>query len=343
MSPIKKIWKNETLFKGSNSLIKGIKMGTLWEQFAFSAAITGPICLMLFLGVALKRIGLINENFIDVASKVVFQVTLPAMLFLSIVQSTHHFGASSALVAFGLFANFCFFIFTVYSTKWAFNKPKDQGVIIQGGFRANTAIIALAYVSNIYGNEGVALAAIYVASMTVLYNIQAVVALTPKGEESGAKAVSVIAKTLTKNPLIISIMLGVVFYALSIPIPKMITDAGQYFANMTLPLALLCTGGSLDIGSLKHDKAPTWFATSYKLILSPLLITGTASIVGFRGMELGLIFLMSAAPTAAASYVMARAMGGNATLAANIIALTTVASLITCTLGIFTLKATGLI
>ena len=55
-------------------------MTSLWQQFAFSASITGPICLMLVLGVMLKRIGLINENFIDVASKVVFQVTLPAML-----------------------------------------------------------------------------------------------------------------------------------------------------------------------------------------------------------------------------------------------------------------------
>ena len=315
-------------------------MTSLWQQFAFSASITGPICLMLVLGVMLKRVGLINENFIDVASKVVFQVTLPAMLFLSIVQSDHDFAASGKLVVFGVVANFLFFLFTTLST---FAEPKDQGVIVQGGFRANTAIIGLAYVANIYGNDGVALAAIYVASLTVLYNIQAVVALTPKGQESGQQAVQVIVKTLTKNPLIIAILLGVVFYALAIPVPKMVSDAGQYFANMTLPLALLCTGGSLDISSLKKDQTSTWFATSYKLVLAPLAITLAALLFGFKEQELGLIFLMSAAPTAAASYVMARAMGGNSTLAANIIALTTVMSLITCTLGIFTLKATGLI
>ena len=318
-------------------------MNTLWEQFAFSASVTGPICLMLFLGVMLKRIGLINDNFIDVASKVVFQVTLPAMLFLSIVQSNHNFSASSALVAFGVIANFVFFLFTIFSTKLVFKGSKDQGVIVQGGFRANTAIIGLAYVANIYGNQGVALAAIYVASLTVLYNIQAVIALTPKGEDTGAKAIKVIAKSITKNPLIIAIFLAVVFYALSIPIPKMVTDAGQYFANMTLPLALLCTGGSLDISSLKQEKLSTWFASSYKLIASPLLITSAAWYIGFEGLVLGLIFLMSAAPTAAASYVMARAMGGNSTLAANIIALTTVVSLITCTLGIFALTAMDLI
>ncbi|CAH7102515.1 Transporter [Vibrio chagasii] len=318
-------------------------MNTLWEQFAFSASVTGPICLMLFLGVMLKRIGLINDNFIDVASKIVFQITLPAMLFLSIVQSEHDFSASSTLVLFALAANFAFFLISTLSTKLLFRDSKDQGVIIQGGFRANTGIIGLAYVANIYGNQGVALAAIYVASITVLYNIQAVIALTPKGTDTGDKAIQAIAKSITKNPLIIAIFLGVFCYALSIPIPKMVTDAGQYLAKMTLPLALLCTGGSLDISSLKQEKLATWFSSSYRLIVSPLLITVAALVLGFEGLDLGLIFLMSAAPTAAASYVMARAMGGNATLAANIIALTTMGSLITCTLGIFALTAMGLL
>lgn len=318
-------------------------MTTIIEQLLFSASITGPICLMLVLGVVLKRTGVINDNFIDVASRIVFQVTLPAMLFLSIVKSQHDFSSSAALIGYGLLANFLFFLFTTFFTKKAFPQHLDPGVIIQGGFRANTAIIALAYVANTYGEPGLALAAMYVAATTILYNIQAVITLTPKGESSGLKAAGVIAKTLTKNPLIIGILLGVLCYSLSLPIPKMVTDAGQYFANMTLPLALLCTGGSLNIGSLRSDKSPAWFATAHKLILAPILITSGALLFGFRGLELGLVFLMSASPTAAASYVMARAMGGNATLAANIIALTTVFSLFTCTLGIFLLASLNLI
>ena len=298
---------------------------------------------MLCLGVVLKKIGLINENFIDVASKLVFQVSLPAMLFLSIIQSEQSFSSSATLILYGVTANFLFFIFTLLSTKAAFKNSVNNGVILQGGFRSNTAVIALAYMANAYGDQGVALAAIYVASTTLLYNVQAVIALTPKNSTSEVNTFALILKTLTKNPLIISIMCGVVVYSLSIPIPTMVVDAGQYFANMTLPLALLCTGGSLNINSLKEEKAPTWFAAVFKLIFCPLLITVGALLFGFRGMELGLIFFMSAAPTAAASYVMARAMGGNSVLAANIIALTTIASLFTCTLGLFILTYFSLI
>ncbi|MUH95592.1 AEC family transporter [Aliivibrio fischeri] len=322
---------------------KEVIMDNLITQLLFSASITGPICVMLLLGVLLKRIHLINDNFIEVASKLVFQVTLPAMLFLSIVNAKHDFSSSSHLIIYGLIANFVFFLFTIYSTRFAFKDKQNHGVIIQGGFRTNTAIIALAYVANAYGNTGVALAAIYVASTTILYNIQAVIALTPKNDNNKKQAIGIIIKTLTKNPLIISIVLGVICSLLSIPVPDMLSQAGQYFANMTLPLALLCAGGSLNLHSMKEESAATWFATSYKLILSPLFITSGGILVGFRGLELGLIFFMSAAPTAAASYVMARAMGRNAILAANIIAQTTVASLFTCTLGIFILSSFNLI
>jgi len=318
-------------------------MGSFIEQLLFSVSITGPICLMLLLGVIFKRIALINDSFIDVASKLVFQVTLPALLFLSIVGSEHDFSNSTALIGYGITANLIFFILVFILTKRLFPHSDDNGVTIQGSYRANTAIIGLAYIANAYGDTGVALAAIYVAPMTILYNILAVIALSPKQDEGNRfQAVGVIIKTITRNPLVISIMLGLAFYFLAVPVPNMVMDAGQYFARMTLPLALLCTGGSLNMKSLKNDQLTTWFATINKLIIAPMLITVTAVFFGFRGVELGIVFFMSSAPTAAASYVMARAMGGNASLAANIIALTTVASLFSCTLGIFILSSLNL-
>lgn len=320
-------------------------MSDFLSQLQFSASITGPICLMLLLGVLLKKISLINDEFIDIASKLVFQITLPALLFLSIVRSEHDFTSSAPLILFGLIANLLFFIAVFWISRRWFKVARDRGVIIQGSYRANTAIIALAYVANAYGDTGIALAAVYVAPMTLLYNVLAVIALSQSSEantQGAAHAIKVIVKTLTRNPLIIAILIGLIFYALSIPVPEMVLDAGQYFANMTLPLALLCTGGSLNIRSLRGDKYAMWFATSNKLLIAPLLITGAALFGEFRGMELGLIFFMSAAPTAAASYVMARTMGGNSSLAANIIALTTVASLITCTVGIFILSSLSL-
>lgn len=305
-----------------------------WQSLSFSLSVTGPICILLFLGWFLKRIGIIHDAFVDNASKLVFQITLPTLLFLGIVNSNQSVEINPTFIFFGLIANITFFLFTTYSCKFFIKDKQDHGVIIQGGFRANTAIIGLAYVANVYGDSGVAVAAVYVASTTILYNILAVICLTSSESSIGLKKIKGVLFSIAKNPLIIGIMLGVLLLALNIKVPKILVDTGQYFANMTLPLALLCTGATLNLGELRSKGLNAWFASFYKLLLAPILITGAAYLWGFSPIEIGLLFFMTAAPTAAASYVMARSMGGNANLAANIIAITTAGSLITCSVGI---------
>ncbi|OPG77467.1 malate transporter, partial [Pseudomonas ogarae] len=49
--------------------------------------ITAPVFAMLFLGALLKRINWINDNFIHIASSLVFNVTMPALLFLGILHA----------------------------------------------------------------------------------------------------------------------------------------------------------------------------------------------------------------------------------------------------------------
>ncbi|GAB7220314.1 AEC family transporter [Vibrio comitans] len=315
----------------------------LIDQLAFSISVTGPICLILVMGVVLKKIAIINDAFIESASNLVFKVTLPTMLFLSLVEADHDFATSASLVGFSIGSNVLFFAFCTALVAVLLKGNKDSGVVVQGAFRANTGIIALAYVANMYGTEGLATAAIYVAATTLLYNVLAVISLTPKGAQTGASALKTMTKSITSNPLIISIMAGFAYSFIGLPVPKVASDAGHYFASMTLPLALLCTGGSLNLNSLKHEIAPTWIATILKLIAAPIVSCFLAYVLGFRGEALGIIFFMTASPTAAASYVMARSMGGNSTLAANIIALTTILSVVTTTIGLVILNSFNLL
>lgn len=112
---------------------------------------------------------------------------------------------------------------------------------------------------------------------------------------------------------------------------------------MTLPLALLCTGGSLSLAALHLESRNALLGTAGKVLLLPTVLTLSAYLVGLRGMDLGVVFLMSSAPTAASSYVMVRAMGGNAALAANIIVLSTIGSIVVTTLGLSWLRAGGMI
>ncbi|MDO6805885.1 AEC family transporter, partial [Wenyingzhuangia sp. 1_MG-2023] len=90
--------------------------------------------------------------------------------------------------------------------------------------------------------------------------------------------------------------------------------------QMTLPLALISVGGTLDFGALRKANSTTLQMALLKLVILPILIVSAAIAMGFRGVELGVVALMMACPTAAAAFVMAKAMGANHVLTANAVA-----------------------
>jgi predicted permease len=315
-------------------------MRNFLDVLAFSFSITGPIFVILALGYALRRWQVINDAFVDTGSKLVFNITLPALLFISISKTHFEEAANLPLIAFGLTATFAIYLLLEWGAKAADVPPRDRGVVVQGGFRSNMAIIGLAYCVNAYGDPGLVMASLYVGLVTILFNVLSVVTLSRSLHT--AQGWTKIAAGIARNPLIIGILLALPVSWTGVPIPGVLLKSGEYFAQMTLPLALLCTGASLNFQSLRLEVASTVLAAGTKLLLVPLVFSIGGIALGFRGMELGILLLMSSAPSAAAGYVMVRAMGGNATLAANIIALTTLGSILMTSIGVTVLRGAGL-
>ena len=306
----------------------------------FSFSVTGPIFVILLLGVWLRRIGLITEPFIDAGSKLVFNVALPALLFISIATTDFDDAANAGLILYGLLATTVVFVALELLASRSVQPREDRGVVLQGAFRSNMGIVGLAYCVNAYGEPGLVAASLYLGLVTILYNVLAVITLNRSLAKR--RGIGGMVKGIFTNPLIIGIVLALPVSYFEIRLPSLVLQSGRYFADMTLPLALLCTGASLNFASLRDAMSNTLQAAGLKLVLVPLLMTAGGMMVGFRGIELGVLMLMSSAPTAAASYVMVRAMGGNATLAANIIALTTLGSIIATSAGIALLRGAGL-
>ncbi len=317
-------------------------MSDFLQILAFSFSVTGPIFVILALGVVLLRTGMLTDAFIDAGSRLVFNIALPALLFISISQTRIEETANFALVGFGLGATLAVFVVLEWVAKLCVQPERDRGVVVQGAFRSNMGIIGLAYCVNAYGEAGLVAASLYLGLVTILFNILSVITLQ-RSLHRGGGGLGRMARGIATNPLIIGIVAGLVVSWTGLPLPQIALKSGQYFADLTLPLALLCTGASLNFRSLRNEIGSTALASLAKLVAIPLLFVSGGALFGFRGIELGVLLLMSSAPTASASYVMVRAMGGNAPLAANIIALTTLGSLLTTSAGITLLRALELI
>ncbi|WP_447955829.1 AEC family transporter [Vreelandella sp. EE7] len=311
----------------------------LLELFARTLDITLPVFAMVFIGIVLKRLKLIDRAFVSTASALVFRATLPTLIFLSLIQADLSVALDIRLLVFFALATVGqFFV----SWLWARYRVAhaERGIYVQGAFRGNGGVVGLALAAGMYGNYGLSAGSLLLGLVIVLYNVLSVWVLSvyQPGATTNWRAML---KNIATNPLILSVVLAIPFTALSIELPNWVMTSGNYFASLTLPLALICIGATLSAASLRDGRQVALSSSVMKMVVLPAASTVIAWLCGFTGEQLGLLFLFFASPTAAASFVMAKAMNGNVTLAANIIALTTLMASLTITLGIFALRLLG--
>ena len=220
----------------------------LLASLHFSLSITGPICVVLLLGIWLKQLGLLPDSFVESASRLVFQVTLPALLFLSMVRTDFSTMPSPWLILYGLLGTLTGFLVLELLAARFIPERRQRGIFVQGSFRGNMGIMGLAYVQNAYGAEDRRRRPAGGLGHRALQRARGD---HPDPQPGGSKGIKPILKGIAKNPLIIAILSALPFGLLGIELPQLVITTGNYFANMTLPLALLCTGASLNLKALR--------------------------------------------------------------------------------------------
>lgn len=291
----------------------------------FSISVIGPVILLISVGYVFYRQGLLDDSFVEKASRLIFNYALPALLFVNISASDISSLTEPKTIAIGISGTLIVFIGYLLWVSFRVQARHDKGVIVQGAFRSNMGIIGLAYCANAYGQEGLAYASIYLGALTIVYNVLSVAVLNVF--EGSSVSIKRICKGIATNPIILSIIAGVLVSYFSLPTPTFISNSLGYFAQLTLPLALLCTGASLRFRSLGREWRLVLLACMGKCVVYPVILLGLALAFEVSGLSLGVVFLMAMSPTAAASYVMVRKIGGNHQLAAQIIAVSTIVSL----------------
>ena len=205
--------------------------------------LVAPVFLIVALGYFLKRIKVIDDNFVSLSSKIVFKVSLPALIFIHIskIHLSHLIDWKLIVVSYAG-------TFLVFILAWLFSiplikSPKDKASFIQGSFRSNFAVIGLALIESIYGPEELGRASLLLAFMIPIYNVLSVIALTvPMRKENNLNLGKTILEII-KNPLIIAVLAALPFSYFGIRILPVFTKTVDYLAALSLPLALLGIGG----------------------------------------------------------------------------------------------------
>jgi predicted permease len=309
--------------------------------FYASLAVSLPTFAWVVLGVALKRLGLFPQALNEGLSRFSFMIGLPAMLFANAAQVDYSALSSARYLFAGVLATLLVMAISWQYSRWRQHPKAVRGIFVQATFRSNLAIVGVALTFSAYGERGPVIAALPIALMTVLYNILAVWVLNATlGASTTLRAVLL---GIVRNPLIIGISAGVCLSISALPQPVFLQPLGGALSAVILPVVLVCIGASMDLSRLYRAGSLAWEASVWRLCIAPLLAVLLALLLGVRDEHLGVLFLLLASPVAASSHVMVAAARGDSTLAANIVVLTTLLSLLTLTVGFFVLSAFGLV
>ncbi|WP_270938581.1 AEC family transporter [Falsiroseomonas oryzae] len=273
-----------------------------------------PVFGLLALGALLKRRLLRDDVVWAGIERLVFWVLLPCLVAgaLSAVRFDElPVGGMAAALWVALAAG------TAAAVLLARGLGHDHAAmtsVLQGGIRFNN-LMGFAIGGALWGAPGIAVAA--VATGLIVPFVQAVATVAfALGRGGGVRPLALLRQVLL-NPLILGCAAGFALSALG-GLPPGLQPAVRNLGQASVALGLLCVGAALTLQGL-GDRPGTQAATAaLKLGVMPALTWALCTALGLDPLPTAIAVLFMALPTAATSYVMARAMGGDARLMAAI-------------------------
>lgn len=312
------------------------------ESLRLSFEAIAPIFLLMLLGYALKRLNITDKKGFDTVNKFVFKAFLPVLLFYNIYKTEAVSVFDPKLIVFTVIGVLCVFVLGYFAVLVLSKENAKRGVMLQGFFRANFAILGIPLVEYICGEQASGLASIMVAVVVPMFNILAVVALERFRTESHSMNILHLLKGVIKNPLIIGCVIGIVFLALDIKLPSVLEESVSDVASVATPLSIIVLGAGFEFSSIKGYVREIAIVVSARLVIIPLIVISIAVWCGFSGEALACLLVTFGGPIAVSSFAMSQQMGGDEKLSAQVIVISSALCLVTLLLWIFALSSLGL-
>lgn len=286
-----------------------------------------PVFLVIALGFAIKRMNFLDEGIWAPLDRLTYYIFFPALLChtLATANLTDYdiWPMASALGA-GLFSMVV--ILMILKAVLPLTGPQFSSVF-QGAARWN-GFVALAAIGSLFGPEGVTLAAVSFAVLVPAVNVLSVLILTRYAGDEPA-GMGTVLKLLSKNPLILACAAGIALNVTGIGLPGPLAPTFDILGAAALTIGLIAIGAGLQP---KHALETGWIVgltSGLKLVVMPALMAGWCIAFGVTGLPAAVVLLCGAVPGATSSYILARQLGGDATLMASLITGGTILAVVT--------------
>lgn len=291
--------------------------------------------IMIAIGFFCYKKELLTEAGVKSMSAILLNVVTPCMLINAYQQDFNTELAVKFLTAAG--AAVLLHLIMIAIVLLVFKRQENPMVKKVNTFLSiysNCGFMGLPLLNAALGDEGVFLGSAYLAVFSLMYWTQGVYVF------SGDKR-DMISKKAILNPGVLGVLIGLVFFFGRIKLPGLIGTTVSGIAALNTPVAMFVIGSFLAKTKVKSAlKNPNvWLVTVLRLLVLPLISLGVLFVLTKTGIADPLaamaVLLQVSAPCATVGSLFAVKFGYDPTYASEVIAISTLLSMVTIPLMAF--------
>ncbi len=296
-----------------------------------------PVLALILVGFIIQRTNFLPSTFWPSAEKLTYFLLMPATLIHSLAGKKI---GSLPWLKILMTVEGAVLASVLLVMLWWFTDRRMGGPVFtslfQGGVRFNT-FVALALAENLFGKDGLFLAALGAGFMIMLINVLCVSAFSVAVKNGRGFDSKRLLSDLLRNPLILGCVIGVGLNASGMKLPQAIDGTLALAGKAAFPVGLMAVGAAYRAGNLAMHWQPLLVSCGIQFLCKPLVAWWLAAATGLSGMAAAVAVLLFSVPTAPSAYILSRQMGGDHDSMAVIITVQTCLSFFTLPLTIWLL------
>ena len=284
----------------------------------------GVLLILIAVGFVFAKVKMINETGAKVMTDVVLYAATPCVIVSSFIKPFDKSAATGLLISLAA-ATGAHILFIVISMLVIRSKQTARKRVLRfAAIFGNCGFMALPLQQAILGDEGVFYGSVVVAVFNIFVWSFGVYLMS--GDKKYIKP-----KALAVSPSIIAIFAGIIIFVFSLPVPQVIREPIDFLKGLNTPLPMIIIGyhlaksdilkGLRDIGGV--------FSMVLRLVVFPLSALFIMYLCGIRGTMLVSLTIACSAPVAAMTAMFSSKFGNDAPLAATIVSVSHILSILT--------------
>jgi hypothetical protein len=302
------------------------------------------LAILVLIGILGSKVGVITHAAKDFLAKIIFNITLPAMLFtnFSRVDLTPRLLSNSLMVLLLTTLSLLFMLFVgCLASKILRLKDDEAGIFRLHSMMGNIIYLGFPVIFALFGREGLLYASIFTLVSNFLMWTIGLMVIT-RGKEISVR------RNLKHffNPNTIAIISGFILFLLAVKLPPIIIDSLGGLGSTNTYLSMLFIGAILFYASVRDmiSNIAIYVLSFNRLLLVPFLLVGIFIFVNsvlpgrIDNQVISVIVMQSAMPCMVNVVIMVNILGGNDRIATANVFVSTLLSILTLPLILMSLR-----